>query len=183
MTSEKGGVSRRAAITAAATMPLSVQLATRPAAAEDAVADLIRNADLKNAAFMRGDMDHWTSLVRIASDFTLMQPFGGPASHGFDASPKRLAELSSFFRNGVTRLEMVQTYVSHDFIVLVMIERQHAEVGGLPDQDWSLRVTEVYRKDGSGWELVHRHADPLVHHIALEQAAAIARGPNDPPRQ
>ena len=46
-----------------------------------------------------------------------------------------------------------------------MIERQTAEVGGLPAQDWSLRVTEVYRKAGSEWQLVHRHADPLVRHV------------------
>jgi len=169
-------MSRRAAITAAAGVPLSAHLATRPAVAEDSVADLIRAAEMKNAAFMRGDMDHWTGLVRIASDFTLMQPFGGPASRGFDTSPERLGELSRFFRNGVTELEVTQTYGSHDLVVLVTIERQHAEVGGLPDQDWSLRVTEVYRKVGPGWELAHRHADPLVHRIALEQAAALARG-------
>jgi hypothetical protein len=87
-------MSRRAAITAAAGVPLSAHLATRPAVAEDSVADLIRAAEMKNAAFMRGDMDHWTGLVRIASDFTLMQPFGGPASRGFDTSPERLGELS-----------------------------------------------------------------------------------------
>ena len=60
--------------------------------------------------------------------------------------------------------------------VLVMIERQTAEVGRLPAQDWSLRVTEVYRKADSEWQLVHRHADPLVRQVKLEQAAAIARG-------
>ena len=130
---------------------------------------------------MRGEMERWASLTRIAADFTLMQPFGGQASHGFDASPRRLAELSRFFRNGVTKLEAVQTYASAEFVVLVMIERQRAEVGGLPDQDWSLRVTEVYRRAGSGWELAHRHADPLVHRVDLDQAAALARGqtPNE----
>jgi ketosteroid isomerase-like protein len=70
----------------------------------------------------------------------------------------------------------VQTYACEDIVVLVMIERQTAEVGGLPAQDWSLRVTEVYRKAGSEWQLVHRHADPLVRPVELEQAAAIARG-------
>ncbi len=66
--------------------------------------------------------------------------------------------------------------MSGDLAVLVVIERQHGEVGGLPDQDWSLRVTLVYRRDGSQWRQVHRHADPLVHGISLEQLAALARG-------
>ena len=56
------------------------------------------------------------------------------------------------------------------------VERQRGEVGGLPEQDWSLRVTQAYRRDGSEWQRVHRHADPLVRAISLEQAAALARG-------
>jgi hypothetical protein len=105
-----------------------------------------------------------------------MQPFGGPPSRGFDMNPVRMAEMARYFRNGKTDLELVQTYTCEDIVVLVMIERQTAEVGGLPAQDWSLRVTEVYRKAGSEWQLVHRHADPLVRPVKLEQAAAIARG-------
>jgi len=56
------------------------------------------------------------------------------------------------------------------------IERQHGEVGGLPAQDWSLRVTLVFRRDESGWRQVHRHADALVHGIDLDQLAVLARG-------
>jgi ketosteroid isomerase-like protein len=173
-------VSRRAAIGALATASVALQLPVLSANANDAIAELIKGAEEKNAAFMRGDMDRWANLARIASDFTLMQPFGGPASHGFDTSPKRLAQLAQYFRNGETKLEVAQTYGSDGLVVLVMIERQHGEVGGLPDQDWSLRVTEIYRRDAAGWQLVHRHADPLVQRITLEQAAALARGqPSD----
>jgi hypothetical protein len=64
-----------------------------------------------------------------------MKAFGGPASHGFDASPERLA--------GATSLEVVQT--------------------------------EVYRKEGSEWQLVHRNADPLVHRSTLQKAATLSR--------
>jgi len=167
-------LSRRAAITAVAAVPLSSFRAV--AATVDDVAELIERAAAKNAAFMRGDMDRWLSLVHIAPDFTLMQPFGGPASHGFAVSPERLAELSRFFKNGETTLDVVQTYASDALVVLVMIERQQAEVGGLPNQDWSLRVTEVYRKQGVEWQLVHRHADPLLHRVSLHQAAILARG-------
>jgi ketosteroid isomerase-like protein len=169
-------LSRRAAITAVAAVPLSAQLSVGLAAVGDEVTQLVERAAEKNAAFMRGDMDRWFGLAHIARDFTLMQPFGGPASHGFDASPERLAELALFFKNGETSLEVAQTYASDRLVVLVMIERQEAEVGGMPNQNWSLRVTEVYRKDGSEWQLVHRHADPLVHRIALQQAATLARG-------
>jgi ketosteroid isomerase-like protein len=105
-----------------------------------------------------------------------MAPFGGAPTRGFDVSSERLAELTRYFKAGTSKLELVQTYASGDMVVLVMIERQRGEVGGLPDQDWSLRVTQVYRRDGSEWRLVHRHADPLVNNIGLEQAAAIARG-------
>ena len=167
---------RRAITTVCAALPLSVLLSTNVAAEDDAVAGLVQRAAEKNRAFIRGDMEGWSRLVRIAPDFTLMQPFGGPVSHGFDASPKRLAELSQYFRNGEASLEVSQTYASDGLVVLVMIERQRIEVGGLPAQDWSLRVTEVYRKDGSEWQLVHRHADPLVQRISLQQAATIARG-------
>ena len=83
--------------------------------------------------------------------------------------------MERYFQGGEAELELVQSYASGDIVVLVVIERQHGEVGGLPDQDWSLRVTLVFRREGSEWRLVHRHADPLVHSISLEQVAALAR--------
>jgi len=174
------GLSRRAAMTAALTTSLAFRpsacLAGSTAGEGQSIAELTQLTEARTAAFMRGDMEQWSQFIRIADDFTLMQPFGGPASRGFDASPQRLAQLASYFRNGEAKLEVVQSYGSNDLVVLVMIERQHGEVGGLPDQDWSLRVTQVYRRHGAEWQLVHRHADPLVRHIGLEAAAAIARG-------
>jgi ketosteroid isomerase-like protein len=84
--------------------------------------------------------------------------------------------LARFFQEGEAELEVVETYTSGDVAVLVVIERQHGKVGGLPEQDWSLRVTLVFRREGSAWRQVHRHADPLVHGITLDQLAALARG-------
>jgi hypothetical protein len=49
-------------------------------------------------------------------------------------------------------------------------------VGGLPDQDWSLRVTLVFRRDKAGWRQVHRHADALVHAIGMDQLSKLASG-------
>ena len=121
-------------------------------------------------------MRTYFTLIRHGDDYTLMSPFGGEPTRGSDTSPERLEALERYFRNGEAELDVVQTYTSGDLVVLVVIERQHGEVGGLPDQDWSLRVTWVFRREGSEWRQVHRHADPLVHGISFEQLAALARG-------
>jgi ketosteroid isomerase-like protein len=141
------------------------------------LAQLVRRADAASTAFIRGDMARWYALVSpIADDFTLMQPFGGDTSRGFDGTPARLERFARLFTGGEASLEVQETYASDDLVVLVMIERQRGEVGGLPVQDWSLRVTQVYRRHGDVWQLVHRHADPLVRDMSLEQTAALARG-------
>ena len=125
---------------------------------------------------MRGDINRYLALITLTDDFTLMSPFGGTPTRGSEMTGERWEAMGRFFRNGTLQQEVVQSYGSADMVVLAIIERAHVEVGGLPAQDWSLRVTLVYRREGSEWRLAHRHADPLVEGISLEQAAAIARG-------
>jgi ketosteroid isomerase-like protein len=117
---------------------------------------------------MRGDVRRYLALIAHADDYTLMAPFGGAPTHGFDGSSERLAALARFFQAGTSELELVQSCVSDELAALAIIERQHGAVGGLPAQDWSLRVSQVYRREASEWRLVHRHADPgelARHHL------------------
>ena len=137
---------------------------------------LIERSAEANAALMRGDVDRYRTLVPVSADFTLMSPFGGAPSHGATLTDERWEAMRRFFRNGTLRQELVQSYATADMIVLATIERARVEVGGLPAQDWALRVTLVYRREGTGWQLVHRHADPLAPGVSVEQAAALARG-------
>lgn len=173
--------SRRSVLAAAgvglASGAASIAARTRADAATDkAVAELIRRSAESNAALMRGDIDRYRALIALTDDFTLMSPFGGAPTHGVDMTGERMEAMGRFFRNGTLEQELVQSYASADMVVLAIIERAHVEVGGLPPQHWPLRVTLVYRREGSEWRLAHRHADPLVEGISLEQAAALARG-------
>ena len=145
------------------------------AVADEDVAHLIRRTAVANAALVRGDIDGYLALTEHAKDYTLMAPFGGAPTRGFDPSSEQRAAMARFFKSGTFDQEVVATYDAGGIVVLVTIERVRAEVGGLPEQDWSLRVTQVFRRDGAEWQLVHRHADPLAHGISLEQAAALAR--------
>ena len=143
---------------------------------EQDLAALIERVSTAAQAYISGDMDTYFSLIHHADDFTLMSPFGGEPERGFDTSPAHIADLKRYFRGGAAEVEVAQTYVSGDLAVLVVIERQRGEVGGLPEQDWSLRVTWVFRRTASDWEQVHRHADALVHPISMDQLSALARG-------
>ena len=145
-------------------------------AADEAVAELIRRSAEANAALMRGDIDGYRALTPHTDDYTLMSPFGGTPTRGSDMTDERWDASGRFFRNGTFEQEVVQSYGSADMVILAIIERCHVEAGGLPAQEWPLRVTLVYRREGSEWRLAHRHADPLVKGVSLEQAAALARG-------
>jgi ketosteroid isomerase-like protein len=140
------------------------------------VAALVRVTEEANKALVRGDIDRYLALTRHAKDYVLMNPFGGTPTRGFEDTPERRAGMKKFFKSGTLDQEVVATWESGDLAVLVTIERMHGEVGGLPEQDWSLRVTQVFRRDGSGWQLIHRHADPLANKITVPQAAALERG-------
>jgi hypothetical protein len=72
-----------------------------------------------------------------------MAPFGGAPTRGFDNSNEHRKAMARFFKSGTLQQEVVATYGSGDLVVLVTVERVRAEVGGLPEQDWSLRVTQV----------------------------------------
>lgn len=140
------------------------------------VAELTRVMAEASSAFIRGDMRTYATLMRHADDYTLMAPSGGEPRRGFDESDETLEALARYFRGGEAELQVFETYVSGDLAVLVAIERQHGIIGNLPEQDLSLRVTLVFRRDTSEWRLVHRHADPLVHAISEAHLAALARG-------
>lgn len=143
---------------------------------DEELGELVRTTAEAASAYIRGDIRTYLTLIKHSHDYTLTGPYGGEPRRGFDGSEEALEATARMFQGGEAHLELVQSYVSGDIAVLVAIERQHGEVGGLPDQDWSLRVTLVFRREGSEWRLAHRHADPLVQPIRHELLAALARG-------
>jgi ketosteroid isomerase-like protein len=148
---------------------------------DEDLSELVQRVREATGALMQGDVPRYLALVNHAPDYTLMPPTGGPTTHGFDSSPANVEALKKTFAGGGDGdLELVQQYTSGDLAVLVAVERQHGPVGGLPPQDWSLRVTLVFRREKSGWRLVHRHADALVHPIGMEQLSRLARGTVEP---
>ncbi len=142
--------------------------------ADGGLEDVVLRAEEAAEAWVRGDMDRYLDLVHHAPGFTLLAPFGGPASR-HESRAEGVRGTAGSFADGEATLEHVETHAWGDTVVLAMIERQHGRIGGRPDQDLSLRVTHVYRRDGAHWLLVHRHADPLVASLDLDELTTLLR--------
>ncbi|MGB8383888.1 MAG: nuclear transport factor 2 family protein [Dermatophilaceae bacterium] len=142
----------------------------------DGLADLVELWSAAAQAYMNGDLRTYAVLARHGADYTLMPPFGGDPRRGFDDSDEAVEWTARTFRGGTADVEVFQTYACGDLAVVVAVERQHGSVEPLPSQDWSLRVTLVFRRESGAWRLVHRHADPLTRATDPELCAAIARG-------
>jgi ketosteroid isomerase-like protein len=147
---------------------------------EQDIAALIARWSEAAQLYLDGDLRAYAAIARHADDYTLLPPSGGDARFGFDGSDDAVEWTARTFRGGHVEFEVLQTYSSGDLAVLVAVERQTGEVGELPPQDWSLRLTLVFRREGSQWRLVHRHADPLVRPVTPDLFAAVARGDHSP---
>lgn len=141
-----------------------------------ALVELSRIAQASAEAYLAGDLDTYARVLLHADDFTLMPPFGGPTRQGFVLNDEAREATRSTFRGGQVRVEVDASYVTDDLAVLAVVESQRGLVGDLAEQDWSLRVTLVFRREGGLWRLVHRHADALVHPIGWNTLSQLARG-------
>jgi ketosteroid isomerase-like protein len=127
-------------------------------------------------AYLSGDLETYARVLPHAEHFTLMAPFGGPTQHGFVADDKAREATRTTFRGGQVAVEVEASYMADDLAVLAVVERQRGIVADFAEQDWSLRVTLVFRRDGGLWRLVHRHADALVDPIGWQTLSQLARG-------
>jgi ketosteroid isomerase-like protein len=53
--------------------------------------------------------------------------------------------------------------VGGELACIVELEEWNAKVGGREEvTPFTLRVTTLFRAEGGGWKVVHRHADPIT---------------------
>jgi ketosteroid isomerase-like protein len=117
--------------------------------------------------FINGDPAKWKRNASHGDDVTVFGAFGGSEKGWKEAGPRYDWASSQFKESRATqKIEYLNTGISGDLAFTVAIERQLARIAG---QDKptprALRVTQVFRKEGGVWKLVHRHADPLVERL------------------
>ena len=114
-------------------------------------------------AFALGDSAPVKALYARSDDVLLANPFGG-SSRGWDAVSQAMDFASSNFRDGTpVETEEVTRYTGADLVTLFELEHWQVKVAGRVELlPFHLRVTTTFRREGDGWKVVSRHADPLT---------------------
>lgn len=169
-----------AAATAAATVALPRRTrATAVPIGDRQIEELVQALDAERQAWIEGRFDPRAVEAMVqAADMTIFGPLGGEAGAGGPELAARQRQVNASFGGGSGRCEVVRSIASDDLLVLVMIERNQVAFAGRPQpQAWTLRTTQVFRRDGDRWVRLHRHADPLLGRRSLDATLALLETP------
>jgi hypothetical protein len=171
-------VSLAAATVGALALPRRASANPQPIS-DSQVQELVRALEAERQAWVEGRFDPNAGGMMIqATDMTIFGPFGGEAGAGGPELAARQKRVNSSFRGGSGHCEVVRSIASGDLVVLVMMERNQVTFAGRTEPHaWTLRTTQVFRRDGDRWVRLHRHADPLLSRRSLDATLALLESP------
>jgi len=116
--------------------------------------------------FIRGNVGPWQDHCSHADDVTIIGGWGGFEKGWAEQVEKRYEWAANRFKGaeGKIDIENISLVVTDEMAYSVDIERCHVRLAGTDHvRPMALRVTTIYRSEGGGWKMVHRHADPLLN--------------------
>ena len=113
--------------------------------------------------FSRGDPEPIKALYSHEDDNTLANSFGR-AVRSWQKVSEVLDLSSSRMSDGeVSSCERVAEYLSDDLATILEVEHWRSRVGDAEEvSSFDLRVTTTFRREGTTWRMVHRHADSIA---------------------
>jgi ketosteroid isomerase-like protein len=117
--------------------------------------------------FINGDPGLWKQNASHGDDVSIFGAFGGYEKGWANVGPRNDWASGQFEESGAKQnIEYLNKGASGDLAFTISIERQVAQIKGQKaPTSRALRVTQIFRKEGDMWKLLHRHADPLVERL------------------
>jgi ketosteroid isomerase-like protein len=131
--------------------------------------------DIKSATqhVCNGNANPLKALWSRADDVTIMGGWGS-YEHSWDQVAPRLEWAAARFLEGQGAFETLAMGEDGNLGYTIWIERYDARVQGSDTvRPIALRVTQIYRHEGSTWKIIHRHADAIMER--LEATAIVPR--------
>jgi ketosteroid isomerase-like protein len=108
----------------------------------------------------QGHPEPFLELWSRADDVTIMAAIGG-YQVGFDAVSELLRAASKTQHFDGWRAENVATVLDENLAFTVELEHYERSDQG-EDKGMALRATQIYRREGGQWRVIHRHGDILT---------------------
>jgi len=113
-------------------------------------------------AYVNGDPQPLDDLATNTLPATFFSPRGDFVEGASEVSARYDADAKAFATDSENTMQILQMGVSDGIAYWVGFQRAQVHLKGKAEAvPFNLRVTELFRREGGEWKLVHRHADEL----------------------
>ena len=134
--------------------------ATNGSTPEAEVAEFITRCHKALVHQSQGRPEPFLDLWSQADDVTIMAAVGG-YHIGFEQVSNLLRWASKAQKFDSWSSENIVTTVASGLAFSIELEHYAQQVEG-EDKEMTLRVTQIYRREGGAWRVIHRHGDALT---------------------
>jgi ketosteroid isomerase-like protein len=130
---------------------------------DDELGRTLEQVQIATERMMAGDSGPWKALFSPGDDVLLMGAFGG-VFRDHAAIAKRMDGTAQVYSGGDrVSVERLAMWVDANLACTVeLVRHEGVQLAGNAPTTTAYRVTHVFRREGDGWKVVLRHADPLA---------------------